>query len=787
MFRNYLKTAFRSLARQRGYSLINILGLSVGLTVSLLILHWAQDEVQVDAFHADGDRIYRMLANVSTGTGLDTWENTPYPLIEELATHFPEVDAVGAYDPTNQKQFVVDGRDLLADGIYADDGFFQVLSFPFVEGKRRDIFREPGSLVISESLAERLFGSDWRGQVLGENLSINGEPEYRVTGVFADVPKQSSLQFDFVLNLDELHPDNPNNWPWGTYDSKVVCKLKEGVSPAVFSKKIEDIIVKKNTHGSDTKLIAQRFEEAYLHGQFENGAVAGGRIEYVRLFVMAALFLLLIACVNFMNLATARASKRAKEVGVRKTVGAGRGSLVTQFMVEAMVITLASVGVAILLGELLLPYFQELSGKELTFDYAHPAFWFITFGVGLFTALLSGSYPAFFLSAFRITNVLKGKLSYNFGGNNLRRGLVVLQFALSALLVVSALVVQRQVGYIRSKHLGLDKENVFYFRTPPGAKKQLETFKNELSQVPGVEEITFVNNNPLAVGTQTGDPQWTGMSPGDDLLFKILIGDHNILKTMRIELATGRDFSAEMPTDSMVFLVNESAARAMKLDEPIGKRLKFWGTDGPIIGVVKDFHISSLYESIGPLIIGNVPSFTNLTMMRIDPNRTEEIIAASQNIFGKFAEGHPFRYDFLDDRFLQQYRSEQRTGKLSRWFALVALSISCLGLLGLSAFIAEQKTKEIGIRKVLGASVGNLVTLLSKDFLSLVGLSLLIALPLGWYLMEGWLQDFAYRIDLSWWIFAVAGGVAIFVALATVSFQSLKAALANPVKALRSE
>ena len=787
MFQNYIKTAFRSLLRQKGYSLINMMGLSVGLTVSLLILLWVQDEMKMDHFHVDGDRLYRVVSHINSGkTDIDTWTNTPYPLVKYLPENFPEIEDVGAYDPTNKKQFRVDGREFLADGIFATPGFFRVLTFPFVEGKRRDVFKEPNTVVISETLAVKLFGFDWHGQTIGEAIEINGQ-NYKVTGVFADVPTFSSLAFDFVFNLEGQHADESNTYPWGNFDSYVLIKIKEGTSVSALETKIADAVEKNNQYAEGVKLGLQAFERMYLHGQFENGQEAGGRIEYVRLFGLAAIFLLLIACINFMNLATARASKRAKEVGVRKTVGAGKGSLIAQFMVEASVITLFSVVAAILLGELLLPYFHDISGKDLAFDYGSANFWAVVGGIGVVTTLLAGSYPAFFLSHFRIHNVLKGKLTQNFGGGNLRRGLVVFQFVLSALLVVCALVVQDQVHFIKTKHLGLDKENVLYFRTPPGADDNLDAYKSELLRIPGINGLTFCSTNPLAVGSQTGDPKWEGMSPDDGQLFKVMIADENFLNMMNIPLAEGRDFSPLLSTDTLSYMINETAAKAMHLDDPIDKKLEFWGKSGPIVGVVKDFHISSLHETIGPLIIANMPSETGLTMMRIDPNRTEDIIAASQNIFEKHAQGFPFRYDFLDDRYEQMYRSEQRTGDLSGWFAFVALFISCLGLLGLSAFIAEQKTKEIGVRKVLGASVTHIITMLSKDFLKLVGMSLLVALPLGWYLMKSWLENFAYQVEMGWWVFALAGGVAIVVALLTVGFQSAKAAWVNPVESLRSE
>ncbi len=788
MIKNHIKFGFRSLFRQKGFSFINILGLSVGLVVFLLISLWIRDEIRFDRFHSGGDRLYRLLANLEDKGSIHTWPTTPYPLIEYLSSNHPEIEAIGGYDPTNKKQFVVDGQEILADGIYADPGFFKVLSFPFEVGKSRKVFDEPNAVVISESMAEKLFGESWKGQTVGELLSINGSPDYKVTGVFKNVLSNSSLTFDFALNLDELHEENPGGFPWGNYDTKIICKLKENVNPAAFKSKIAQAINLNNEHvnGSVT-LITQLFNRKYLYDQFENGQEAGGRINYVRLFGIAAIFLLIIACINFMNLATARASRRAKEVGVRKTIGAGKSALVSQFLTEAGIITLVSIVGAIGLVVLLLPGFEELTGKELYSGMYDPELWSVVALVGLATALLAGSYPAFLLSSFRITHVLKGDFSLRFGSGGMRRALVVFQFVISVLLVIGTLVVQNQVDYIKNKHLGLDKEHVLYFRIPSKADENPEAYRSELSRLPGIHNITFSSNNPLEVGAQTGDPQWEGMAPGDNLLFKVLLTDDQFLSTLNIPLASGRDFLAVGTADTVQYLVNETAAKAMNLDQPLGKNLSFWGSGGPIVGVVKDFHIGSLAEAIGPLIIGYIPENTGLTLLRIDPKRTEEVIAASETLFKQFSSGQPFRYDFLDERFLQAYRSEERISSLSKWFALIALFISCLGLLGLSAYMAERKTKEISIRKVLGASVANIVYLLSKDFLKLILIALVIAFPVGWYMVDNWLSNYAFRVGLSWQFFALAGGAAVFVALFTVGFQSIKAALVHPVKSLKKE
>jgi len=788
MLRNYLKVALRNLFRERSYALINILGLSVGLCVSLLILLWVQSETQMDRFYKDSDRTYRVLANVNSGeSGISTWESVPYPMINYLKENYPDFEQVAGYNPTNKKQFKLGTETFLEDGIYATASFFEILPFPFLAGEVASAFNTLKAVTISEKLALKMFGADWKEKVMGQSLEINSEPGYIITGVFADPPDNSSLQFDFVLGLDALYANNNDNFPWGNFNDRLLLKLRENADIPALESKITAALHQNNEYTRNIQLVTQPYGRAYLHGRFEEGREAGGRILYVRLFTAAALFLLLIACVNFMNLATARASRRAKEVGVRKAVGAGKRSLISQFMLEAGLITVVSLLFALALGRLLLPYFQEITGKELVFQFDSPGFWALLLGVGVVTTILAGSYPAFFLSSFKITNVLKGRLAYHFAGNQLRRSLVVFQFALSALLIVGAYGVQQQVQFIKNKNLGLDKQNVMYFRTPPAVDEQMSTFREELLRVPGIEQLTFSSSNPLEVGSQTGDPSWEGMPAGSDQLFRVMSADHNFVSTMNIPLVKGRDFSAELRSDTVSYLINETAARVMKLEEPIGKKVEFWDMGGPIVGVVKDFHISSLYESIGPLIIVHRPQRTRLTMMRVDPAQTASVIASTESVFKRFGEGYPFRYDFLDARFFQRYESEQRTSQLARWFAIVALFVSCLGLLGLSAFTAELRTKEISIRKILGASVSNIVRMLSKDFIRLVGIALLIALPLSWYLLKQWLSGFAYHIDLTWSIFALAGGIAIAVALLTVSYQSFKAAVANPAESLRQE
>ena len=631
-----------------------------------------------------------------------------------------------------------------------------------------------------------MFGTNWESRAISQTITINGNPNYKVTGVFEDIPSTSSFSFSFVINLEDEFPPS-EEISWNRSEIRLILKLKEKTEIAKFTDKIANVISSNNNLAENTEVFLQPFTRMYLHGKFEDGQEAGGRIDYVRLFGFAVVFLMLIACINFMNLATARASRRAKEIAIRKTVGARKHSLIVQFMIEAGTITLSSVGLAIILCNLLLPYFQKISGKILTFEYSDHRIWALILVTSLTTTLIAGSYPALYLSSISIGKVLKGKISFGFGTNSFRKGLVVFQFMLSILLIIGSFAIRYQVNFISTKNLGLDKENVLYFRTPPEARERLETFKGELAQISGIQELTFTNGNPLSVGTQINDLIWEGMPPNQELIFNVLVGDDNLLSTLDIPLSAGRDFSDKFSIDTTGFLINQTAAQLMQLDDPLGTTLKMGNTSGPIVGIVKDFHIASLHESIGPLIIANIPERTRLTVLKINPGQGRGVIEAIGEVFNKFSGGFPFRYDFLDDRHMQMYRSELQVGKLSIWFAGIALIISCLGLFGLTAFVIEQKVKEIGIRKVLGATVTSVVSMLTREFIKWVFLALLLGLPLGWYLTNGWLNTFAYRVNLSWWIFVLAGVISIVVALLTVGILSTKAALSSPVESLKND
>jgi putative ABC transport system permease protein len=791
MFRNHLKIAFRNLWRQKGAASINIGGLALGLLVSLFIFLWVGHEMSYDRFHEDGGRIYQVFNNLSPSEGrIVTWSNSPEPYGEVLAANLPEVESKTYLLPTSLVMNV-DENSFTEAGYFAGHDFFDVFSFPMIEGDPKTVLKQPGSILITEVLAGKYFGADWqKNGVIGKSVRLDNSLEFQIAGILKTVPANSSLQFDFLIPMEEifkLFPGAKGNW--GNFTYPTYLKLKPNTDPEAVNSKMAGIIKDRTQAGAPLAMFLHPLEKLYLHSNFENGKVVGGRIDYVRIFFAAAAFVLLIACINYMNLATAYSSKRSKEVGVRKVVGAVRSQLVGQFLVESMLTVILAAILALIAGQVLLPQFNFITGKELSIDMSSPVLW-VSLVAGLaLTGLLAGSYPALMLSSFRIINVLKGKLSNQFSGVALRKGMVGVQFILSVLLIVGALAVREQILYIKNKNIGLDKDNVIMLGLSDELQNKTSVLKEELLQLADVEKLTFADGNPLSIGSATGDPDWEGKQAGQGAMFNVISTDHEFLRAMNIKLAAGRDFEEGMPTDTANFnyLVNEKAVEAMGLEDPVGKRLQFWGFSGRIIGVVRDFHFSSLHRPIEPLIIRYDPAQGDRLLLKPNPGKTEAVLSSLESIAKKLDPATPFEYEFLDKKYEAMYRSEMTTGRLAGLFALIALIISCLGLLGLAAFTAEQRTKEIGIRKVLGASAVQLVRLISADYMRIVGVAILLATPLAWWAVQNWLSNFAYRIPVHWWMFAASGGAAVLVAMLTVATQAVKAALGNPVEALRNE
>ena len=788
MFRSYLKTAFRAFRRQKAYSFINVSGLAVGLACSLLIVLWMQDEVSYDRFHDEGDQLYRVMRNYFSDDQIYTWTAIPKPLAQVLEDDYPEItDAVLM---TWQETILLTTGDqaFREDGHHAGPAFFEIFSFPLLQGNPATVLADPHSIVLSESLARKLFGPDWQaeGAVLGQTIRMENRLDLTVTGVFEDVPATSTLRFDFVIPIEEFIERNGWVEHWGNSGLRLFVRLQEDADPEQVTAKIANVI-KENHESADALLFLQPYTDIHLYSDFEDGQLVGGRIEYVRMFGIVALFILLIASINFMNLSTARSARRAREIGVRKAVGATQRTLVGQFIGESVLTALLALVLGLMLVLLALPAFNELTNKSIAINFLDPMTWLTLLGLALLTGLLAGSYPAFYLSSFNVIGVLRGAVTRRPGAVGVRKGLVVFQFALSTLLIIGTLTVYTQIDYIRSKNLGMDRDNLLYLNLEGGIAEQYDAFKQELLQKPGITGVTTSSQNPLSVGSSTSDPTWDGKDPESEMLFHIINAHYDFIETMKMEMADGRIFSKAFATDSVNYVINEASARAMGMDNPVGQRLEFWGQEGEIIGVVKDFHMNSFYEPIEPTIIRLDPDNTWMLFVRTEAGKTQEALAGLEALYTTFNADYPFEYRFLDENYERTYRSEIVIGKLANFFAILAVFIACLGLFGLASYTAEQRAKEIGIRKVLGASVPNLVALLSREFIALVLVAFVLAIPAAYYLMNQWLSDFAYRVDLSWPTFLMAGLAALGIAWLTVSYQSIRAALANPVTALRTE
>ncbi|MHA4739772.1 ABC transporter permease [Dyadobacter sp. MSC1_007] len=789
MIRNYFKIAFRNLLKSKTFSAINVLGLALGMACSLVIMLWIKDELAVDAFHANKDQLYRIYMREYFSGKVQGVIWTPGPLADELKKSVPEIEMTTPFSWTASQTFSVGNTIHKQQTNWASADFFKMFSYNILQGTPEAALRDRNSIAISRSMAEAFFRTP--EAAMGKAIKFDNRKEMTVTAVFEDVGANSTLKFDCLMTWDAYLDDNSWAKDWGNTDPLTFFKLRKDADPAKVEAKMLHLLDKTNRDAGKpykTQLAMQPFHDYYLNSNIKDAKMDGGRIEYIRLFSFVAVFILLIACINFMNLATARSSKRAKEVGVRKVVGAMRSMLAGQFMGEALLITLLSVVLAVLLVALLLPAFNNLTAKQMVLPLSEPSFWGIIAGLLVATGLLAGSYPAFFLSSLNPVRILKGALKFDSSSAWVRQGLVVFQFGLSVILIVGMIIIYRQVGFVQNKNLGFDRDNLIYFPIEGELFKKFDILKDELSQISGVRNVTHMTAGPASNGNGTDGISWPGSDARTPVRFTPVGVGYDFVKTMKLEVVQGRDFSKAFPTDSMGFVLNENAIKVMGIKDPIGKQLG-WGTSkGTIVGVLKDFHFQSLHTAIRPLIAylgAREPQGS--VVIRIEAGKTRETLAAIGNVCKKLNPNVPFTYAFTDQEYARQYQSEQIVGKLAGYFAFLAIFISCLGLFGLATFTAEQRTKEIGVRKVLGASVAGIVGLLSKDFLKLVLMSIVLASPVAWYIMRQWLQGFAYQIDIEWWMFALAGIISVLIAVFTISFQSIRTAMMNPVKSLRSE
>lgn len=787
MLKNYFKVALRNLRKQKGYSFINLTGLAMGLASSFFVFLWIQDELAHDRFLPEVDKIHQVLRNVPIGGQVYTWEANTRPLAQVLEDDFPEIEHATLTRFPSQFVVTFEEQSFREEGNFAGKAFFEVFDFTFLQGDSRTALDDVSAIVISDRFAQKIFGERWQEhvQVLGKTLTIDHRKDFKITGVIADIPHNSSLQFDVLLPVQDFIERNDWTKDWGNNGFPIYVKLQEdAVLPAV-NEKIEKILTRYE-EGSDETIFLQPFGDRYLYSDYNDGQLIGGRIEYVRIFSIIAIFLLLIAAINFTNLATARSTQRAREVGVRKAIGANQQSLIAQFLGESMFLTFTALLLALLLVVILLPFFNELTDKQISLFSLNSLFLPGILGVTILVGFVAGSYPALYLSSFNPLTVLRGKLRPNAGAALLRKGLVVVQFSLSVLLIVSTLAVYQQIHFIHNRDLGLDRDNIIYLAQEGALSSQYDVVKQELMKGSGISQVTSTSASPLNVNSSTGGVRWAGREPDDDYEFYILGANYDFAETMRMTLVAGRTFSKDYAEENAGYIINEEMASILG-NEALGTELSFWGGTGPVIGIVKDFEMNSFYVPNEPVIIRLDVANTDLMYVRSLPGQTTEALTTLERVFTEFNPGYPFDYGFLDQDFEETYRSETILGKLANIFAFIAIFVSCLGLFGLVSYTAEQRTKEIGVRKVLGASVSNIVRLLTGEITALVLLGIVIALPVAYWAIQRWLSNFEYHIETGIGMFALAGVAAISIALLTVSYQSIKAAKSDPVKSLKYE
>ena len=795
MLRHNLLISFRNFWRNQTAFLINLCGLSTGLACALLIFLWILDELSIDKFHEKDEQLYQVMANYSSAGGVNTVQFTPSPLAEALAAEMPEVDYAVSLNPffdwfKGPGIISYETNQVKAQGIFASKDFFKVFSYKLIEGNADQVLGQKNGIVISERLAVKLFKTteNIAGKVVDWNHRMGFEGPLYVSGIFENPPANSTSHFDIIFNYDKLLEGDMYSDKWNGNYAETSLVLKDGTDIAAFNKKISGFLMSKEPTNKGT-LFVSRFSSKHLYGNYENGVQSGGRITYVRLFFIIAFFTLAIACINFINLSTAQASRKMKEVGVKKTLGVSRGTLVVQFLTESVILASISLLIAILLTLLLLPNFNSLTGKHLSFNLS-PAH---VLGIGatvLITGIISGSYPAFYLSRFKPVAILKGNIiSSSFGEQLLRRGLVMVQFTISIIFIVAFIVINKQMEYVQTRKLGYTKDNVISFeRQGDNAQNDYQAFIAELKQVPGVFNASSMFGSILSreIAMHTGF-SWEGQTPEiKGVAFPSPSISHDLIETLGIELKEGRTFSGQLTGEESKVVVNEAAVKMMGFQEPIGKTIYYGSQEKQIIGVVKDFHYGSLHNSIEPVFFLYAPGRSDI-VVKIQTGMERRAIEGLQEVYKTFHPGYPFEFTFLDEDYHALYDSEKRVSVLSTYFAVLATLISCLGLFGLSVFTAQQRTKEIGIRKILGASISRIVQLLAIDVAKPVLIAVAISLPISYMIGKTWLSSFAYRIELHWWFFVGAGALAIIITWITIGLQTLRAAHVNPVKSLKAD
>jgi putative ABC transport system permease protein len=800
MFTNYLKVAFRNINRQKGYAFINIAGLAVGMACCILLLLWVQDEFSYDGFHENIENLYRVEQDQKTGDQLFHVSVTPYPMGRALVAEIPEIADATRYDRSGQLLVSYQDASYYETGTaFVDPGFLRMFTFPLVKGDARKALDSPNSIVISETLAAKYFGAE---EPIGKFLRVHGAYDFQVTGVVKDMPRNSELRAEILIPFEFLKSIGIANDSWRSNEVPVYIQLREGISLDAVTEKILALLYRhaaadfpdeasagqpppKGQRDVEFSLLPVKDIHLYAYFGYETASS-----ESQKIWILSAIgmFILLIACINFMNLATARAAKRAKEVGLRKVSGAGRGQIARQFYGESLIYSALALVLAALIVELFLPAFNTLTEKNLSLGLANNGLLLAgMLVVALFSGVVAGSYPALFLSSLEPVAVLGKNPSRRAGSAVFRKVLVVTQFALSIFVIVATIVVARQTAFMKKTNLGYDREHMLRLAMQPGTADSYAGFRSELLADARILRISGSSQPISYMSSNAGGAEWDGKPPGASPLINLNLVDYDFVETMGIEMKEGRTFSRTHPGDTLDgCLINEELAKLMGKDPAVGARFSF-AAESRIVGVMKNFHFQPLTNKIEPLVLYLAPGSVENLYIRLAPGDVASAIAFVKKTWEKVFPQMPFTYRFLDEDFDRLYRAEDRLGTLMTYFSALAIFIACLGLYGLASFVAEQRTKEIGIRKTLGATIPGIVRLLSKEFLLLVVIAFLVAVPLAWYGAHRWLENFAYRVDIGWATYFSAGAISILVAFVAVAYHAIKAARANPVESLKYE
>ncbi|PAW94110.1 ABC transporter permease [Mucilaginibacter sp. MD40] len=785
MFKNYLKITWRNLVKNKSFTAINIAGLAIGMASAALILFWVQNEVSYDRFHEKKYRLYTMYNQSKFDGKLWSWNTTPKPMMKALKQDYPQVDEASR-NTAGSFLFSVGDKRLNLQGNFVDPDFLTMFSFPLLKGDSHTALNDMKNIVLTEKTAKALFGNE---EAYGKTIKIDSVDYFTVTGIMKDLPNNTRFKFGYLMPWKYWEKTNGGEEKnWGNNSVQTYITLKPGITEAFFNARVKDI-TRSHSDIKDIDVFVHPASKWRLYSKFEEGKQVGGKIETVKLFSIIAGFILLIACINFMNLSTARSEKRAKEVGIRKVVGAGKSSLIAQFMGESLLIALFAGIIALIIIILSLPAFNNLTQKQLFVPYSSVSFWLIVLGFIVFTGLVAGSYPALYLSSFAPVKVLKGTFKAANAAISPRKVLVVTQFTFAIVLIICTIIVKEQLDYAQNRDTGYARNNLVYTTMSGDMSKNYRLIRNELLSSGAATAVTKTSA-PITEGwSDTWGFSWDGKQETSKIDFNIFNTDGSFTKTMGLKIIDGRDIDiTKYPSDSSAIMLNEAAVKVMGFKHPVGQVVRNGNSKYIVVGVVKDFILQSPYEPVKQMIIQGPSSWFNVIHFKLnDKLSTAQSLKLAESVFKKYNSEYPFEYHFVDEEYGLKFQDEQRMGTLASLFAGLTIFISCLGLFGLATYMAQNRIKEIGVRKVLGASVIGVASMLSKDFLKLVGVAFAISVPLAWYFMDQWLTKYSYHVEISVWVFIVAAIITTVISILTVSSQAVKAALTNPVKSLRSE